>query len=486
MSDSRRWIELALEDEKMAELAYREKLYNQVCFHCQQAGEKLLKAFLVEKEGRFPKVHSLLELLGLASYLDQSLNVLTKDSLYLDQFYVPTRYPDAPLGNLAQGAPDPPSARTGWAIRAGSSLHVLEKQGGTMTNITMSLFITLFFLLSSLPKVFGQTTESKLSWLESLPTPDRQSRLVETAKNEGEVIVYGNLNVVATKALTDGFMRKYPFVKARYAHFSGAAIINRVGAEARAGKVLSDVITSGQLGMLALVEKKMMARYRSPQREPYPEGLKDKEGYWTSYLTNVMVSAYNTNLVKKKDVPQSLEDLLKPRWKGKLGMDTQSYLWFGAVLEHLGEEAGLRYMRKLKDQISRHVRGRRLQTQLVIAGEFEMVVETNLNSVLTLAGKGAPVWFAPIRPLFLSPSLLFLTQGAPNPHAGALLIDYLLSEEGQRIVASVNRMPIHPKVESEERRVLEGLDIRMPDILDIGMRYNDIGRQYRNVFPSAR
>lgn len=111
MSDSNRWVELALEDEKMAELAYSEKLYNQVCFHCQQGGEKFLKAFLVEKQGRFPKVHSLLELLGLASYLDRSLNALKNNCLYLDQFYVPTRYPDARLGNLAQGAPNQNDAK---------------------------------------------------------------------------------------------------------------------------------------------------------------------------------------------------------------------------------------------------------------------------------------------------------------------------------------------------------------------------------------
>ena len=106
MSDSSRWVELALEDEKMADLAYGEKLYNQVCFHCQQGAEKFLKAFLVEKQGKFPKIHSLIELLGLASSLDRSLNALKSDCLYLDQFYVPTRYPDAPLGNLAQGEPN--------------------------------------------------------------------------------------------------------------------------------------------------------------------------------------------------------------------------------------------------------------------------------------------------------------------------------------------------------------------------------------------
>jgi HEPN domain-containing protein len=93
MSNSSRWVDLALEDGKMAELAYGEGLYNQVCFHCQQGAEKLLKAFLLDKEGKFPKVHSLLELVTLASYLDPTLGPLKDDCLYLDQFYVPDPLP---------------------------------------------------------------------------------------------------------------------------------------------------------------------------------------------------------------------------------------------------------------------------------------------------------------------------------------------------------------------------------------------------------
>ena len=100
-------------------------------------------------------------------------------------------------------------------------------------------------------------------------------------------------------------------------------------------------------------------------------------------MNNVMVSVYNTRQVKKDEAPRSLEDLLKPRWKNKLAMDSQSYVWFGTILQHLGEEAGLRFMKRLNEQNLSHQRGRRLMSQLVAAGEFDMAVETNLNSVLS-------------------------------------------------------------------------------------------------------
>ena len=104
------------------------------------------------------------------------------------------------------------------------------------------------------------------------------------------------------------------------------------------------------------------------------------------------------------------------------------------------QDVTIKLLRGLNEQNLHHVRGRRLLTQLVAAGEYDLSVETNLNTVITMSQQGAPVWFAPLRPLFLRPSFLFMTRTAPHPFAGALLIDYLLSEEGQRILAAHDRM----------------------------------------------
>jgi len=346
--------------------------------------------------------------------------------------------------------------------------------------------IAIACLFFSTPRLSAQTVESKLAALEKLPPQERQQKLLDGAKSEGEALVYANMDVAAMKPLTDGFMKRYPGVKAGSVHFSGAAIITRIDSESRAGKPLSDVVLSGQLGVLPLIEKKVAARYRSPERELYREGFKDKEGLWTAYMTNVMVSAYNTRQVKKDEAPRAIEDLLKLHWKGKLTMDSQSYVWFGTMMQYLGEEAGLRFMRRLNEQNISHQRGRRLMTQLVAAGEFDMAVETNLNSVLTFSRQGAPLAFAPIQPYFLSPSLVFMSANAPRPYTGALFIDYLLSEEGQKVIVTTNRMPANPKVKSPESQLLEGQDVRMPDIFNIGKGYQAIGNRYREIFGGAR
>ena len=116
MSDSGRSIELADEDQQMAQLAYKARIYNQACFHSQQGAEKCLKAFLLHRDGKFPKTHSLVELLMLASVNEKAILQLKDECLYLDQVYVPTRYPDAPLGSLPEGEPKREDAKKAMEI----------------------------------------------------------------------------------------------------------------------------------------------------------------------------------------------------------------------------------------------------------------------------------------------------------------------------------------------------------------------------------
>ena len=344
--------------------------------------------------------------------------------------------------------------------------------------------VLLFGVLSV--GVPAQVDESKLAGLDSLSAAERQARLIGGANAEGQVVIYLNLDATVANALAGGFMKKYSGLNVEVGRFSGASIIARVEAEARAGKLAADVIMSGELGILVLVDKGVMARYRSPQLAAYPESFRDKERFWSVSLLNILVPAYNTRLVGKEDVPRRLEDLLRPRWKGKLAVDSQSYYWFGALLQDMGEEAAARLLRELNDQQLRQVRGRRLLTELVAAGEYDLAVETNLNTVLTMSQQGAPVWFAPLKRLYLRPSFLFMTRTAPHPHAAALLIDYLLSEEGQKILAAHDRMPAQPKVRAREMQVLKGVDLRMPDVLDIGRRYVALGKKYQELLSGAK
>ena len=96
-----RWMGFAQQDLQMAELALNEGIYNQVCFHSQQCIEKCLKGLLANQEKTPPRTHSTVDLLGLLP--PEYLKDLREDLGRMDIYYIPTRYPDALPGSLAEG-----------------------------------------------------------------------------------------------------------------------------------------------------------------------------------------------------------------------------------------------------------------------------------------------------------------------------------------------------------------------------------------------
>ena len=95
----------AEEDMKSAKVLFKEEIYNQVCFHCQQVSEKSLKAYIKFKRKIVPKVHNLLELLNICIQCNKSFNTFLEECKFLDKFYIPTRYPEAIVGSLPEGLP---------------------------------------------------------------------------------------------------------------------------------------------------------------------------------------------------------------------------------------------------------------------------------------------------------------------------------------------------------------------------------------------
>jgi len=124
--DAQKWLDFAREDLHMAQLAMGESLFNQVCFHAQQAAEKILKALIIAKGVLPPKTHKLSDLLGI------SIVVVPEDLrrrlLLLDRYYIPTRYPDALPGSLVMERPDHTDAEEALSVAAELEVWALKER----------------------------------------------------------------------------------------------------------------------------------------------------------------------------------------------------------------------------------------------------------------------------------------------------------------------------------------------------------------------
>jgi len=295
----------------------------------------------------------------------------------------------------------------------------------------------------------------------------------DRAEAEGKVILYTTANTPDTKAMTDSFRKSYPRIEVQFDRASDSQLMERILNEARAGKSLWDVVsTTGFYGYL-LKKRGLLAPYDSPERKYFRDGFKDPQGYWTSTYTTYAVFGFNTRSVSKTNIPRSHEDLLKPFWKGQVGIEGRGYEWFTATISGMGKEKGLRFMRALATQKPDLRIGRTLLAQLVAAGEFNGTLTAYMHNFDTLKASGAPVEWVPLAPSFANLHPVALSAKAPHPNAGKLFIDFMLSQKGQEVARLLRRIPDRIDTPPDPPTLLQGVvpAFTAPEIYDDFDRY---------------
>ena len=309
--------------------------------------------------------------------------------------------------------------------------------------------IATFYLVSALAAHAAQS--NSIEEVALLTRPDRQKILEEGAKKEGKLLWYTTLIVnQALKPLKEAFETKYPYVQLDFHRADSEQLAQRMLAEYQAKKYDVDIL-DGTSTIVMLRRAGHMQRYFSPQLRDYPARLKDKDGYWSVPNVYFMTLGYNTKLVKPNEVPKTLNDLLDPKWKGKMVWSTSggsgAPIFLGNVLLTLGEEKGMAYLKRLATQnIAKSTASARAVLDMVIAEEFAIAINIfNYHAVISKTA-GAPVDWQAIEPVPAQVKTLGLAKHAPHPHAALLLIDFLLSKDGQKIFQEADYLPAHPDV----------------------------------------
>jgi len=277
------------------------------------------------------------------------------------------------------------------------------------------------------------------------------------AEAEGKMVFYATFNANDSKTIIDGFRQAYPKIDAVFYRATDAQLMERILTEARAGKSLWDVVTTTSFYGHTLKKRGLLAAHDSAERKSYRDGYKDNQGFWTSTYTNYAAFGYNSQQVPKSNAPKSYTDLLKPEWKGHLGMDGRAYEWFGTMLKAMGEEKGLSYMRALAKQQVQLRHGRTLIAQLVAAGEFKGALTAYSQTFEQLKVAGAPADWVYLSPVFANIHPTGLSSKAPHPNAGKLFVDFVLSKKGQEIIQSLRRIPDRIDTLPDPPRLVEGI-----------------------------
>jgi len=312
--------------------------------------------------------------------------------------------------------------------------------------------------LSALVAALASSAALAQADIASYEGADRTQKLIEGAKKEGTLSIYTSATTEDMNALTSAFQKKYG-IRTQVWRASSENIIQRAATEARGGRFDVDVFETDGVAMEAIHREKLLQVVKTPYLSDLIPAATPKHGEWIGDRVQIFTAAYNTDKVKKADLPKSFEDLLDPKWKGKLGIEAADNDWFSAVVTELGEEKGLKLFRDIVSKNGMSVRkGHTLMANLVVSGEVPLALTTYLYKVLQLKNDGAPIdWFV-LPPEVARAQGVGMAAKAPHPYAAVLFTDFLLSD-GQEILGKRDFIPTNTKV----KPLPEGIALKFVD-----------------------
>jgi iron(III) transport system substrate-binding protein len=260
---------------------------------------------------------------------------------------------------------------------------------------------------------------------------DRQAMLEAGARREGALMVY-TIGVQMPK-IVEGFHKRYPFIAVDLSPASSSDIAQKVIEEYRAGTYNADVFELASHALLAPRELGVLQPYRSPEDASYEPDAIGPGHYWVSARETYIGLGYDTRKISADAAPKTYRDMLDPKWKGRMaisGYTATTANWVGAMQLSEGED----FVRRLGGQNIRifNASGRAI-ANMMISGEVELSPAIYESHVRLSAAKGAKLaWLAP-GPVPVLDTVAALAAKAPHPHAAMLMIDYILSKEGQAI-----------------------------------------------------
>jgi iron(III) transport system substrate-binding protein len=319
------------------------------------------------------------------------------------------------------------------------------------------VIVAALLAVTMLPGASGwaQNT-SPVSKVATYRGADRQAVLEEGARKEGALMMYTSMDLEESQPLMEGFMKKYPFIRGEVYRASGEDVAQKLITEYRGRKYVADIFEGTGIDIAKMLNEQYGQNFYTPRAASYPRQGQDPKGFWVATRYNMLALGWNTNLVAAGDVPRQYDDLLNPRWRGRIGIEADDQIWLATLLEHWGESRGMEFFRRLSEQQLLIRKGHTLLANLVVAGEVPVSPTLYNHRPQRLKRRGAPIDWRPLEPVVAVIHVISLPKNAPHPHAAMLFIDHLLSPDGQQALAKLGRIPAHSFVNADPPELNRG------------------------------
>ena len=311
----------------------------------------------------------------------------------------------------------------------------------------------------------------------------QDGKLIDAAKKEGgKAVVYTSMESSINDGVAAGFKKKTG-LEMEYWRASATKVLDRALGEHRAGKPQFDVAVTIADPMFLMQSEGVFIKYDSPAASGFPKNMIDAN-LGPNYRNLMIGIVYNKNLIKPADAPKSLEDLVKPQFKGKVVMPdptqhTTTTQWVASLHKIMGKEKAEKFIQDLA--ASQPVLAESLLPPVERAATGETPIAITLVHYTYVFGqKGAPLDYVRLPQFLGDGNYVGLANKAPHTNAGKAFIDYYLGDEGMTIMAKlgefVNRKGIFPPLPDAEK-----LKFVPMDRLD-AKAYAEKKKEYQKLF----
>lgn len=303
-----------------------------------------------------------------------------------------------------------------------------------MVSNSQIIFVTSAILMG-VPSAHAQEVPRKGSevweYLHSIPIDQRMAVLEREAAREGGFTLYGALGITTAQQVLDLFGAKYPNIKVDFVRVTAGDLPQKIMIESRTGRVsVSGVMIPGD--NLDLVSD-VLSPYEVTAWKDLDKRFRygDYASGWAASIVwmTPTTMAWRTDRISAREAPKSLDDVLDPRWKGKVGMTSilERYI---DVLEKTYGDKTMDVVKGLSGLEPRLYESAGALSQALAVGEVDLAINFNVDRAAELKKQGAPIEYTYSRPLHASTQALAITEDAPSPYSAALFAEFLTSVEG--------------------------------------------------------
>ena len=315
----------------------------------------------------------------------------------------------------------------------------------------------------------------------------QDAALIQAAKKEGKVVWYTSLALPSSTAIAHYFEKKYPGVSVEVHRTGSQRVLQRVMQEAGAGIKNVDLIHTSDAGHFELLKDKNMLMKYSPQAvSSFPDGFKDKAGYYYGMRATLSVIAYNPKSIAEKDAPKTWKDLLNPKWSGKEVSAHPGYS--GIIMTHvlaLVNANGWEYFRDLAKNKLHLVQSANDPAGLVASGERPLGVNGAEYFYYKTQKQGNPIKIVYPKegvPLVVSP--IAIAKDAPHANAVKLFMEFIFAKDSQQLLADKEGLYTgHPDVTyPADKPKLKELKLLSTDADELEKRNAEIKKRFVEYF----